>query len=81
MVRDDELYDTSFANGRFYIEKNINFFLKRQDPIGKYGLSIPLFKGSEARSNPMIKFNIIGYEPIDTSEAVDIINKLSNTCF
>lgn len=27
-----------FANGHFYINKNINFFLKRQDPFGYNGL-------------------------------------------
>ena len=32
------------SNGRLYIEKNINFFLRRQDPFGNYGLSKPLFK-------------------------------------
>ena len=26
MIQDDELYDLPFANGRFYIEKNVNFF-------------------------------------------------------
>ena len=40
----DALYDTTFSNGRLYIEKNINFFLRRQDPFGIYGLSSPKFK-------------------------------------
>lgn len=30
--------DYPFANGAFYIEQNINFYLKRQDPYGIYGL-------------------------------------------
>lgn len=41
--RDSELYDIPFSNGRLYIFKNINFFLRRQDPFGKYGLSTPIF--------------------------------------
>ena len=40
----DALYNTTFSNGRLYIEKNINFFLRRQDPFGIYGLSSPRFK-------------------------------------
>ena len=36
------LYDTPFMNGRFYKNANINFFLRRQDPFGDYGLSEPI---------------------------------------
>ena len=39
---DSELYDTPFMNGRFYKSTNINFFLRRQDPFGDYGLSVPI---------------------------------------
>lgn len=83
MMQDDELYDTPFTNGRFYIEKNITFFLKRQDPIGKYGLSSPIYKQYETSelSNPMIKYNIKGYSPIDLSEIMYTINNLTNTCY
>lgn len=34
-----ELYDQPFTNGATYIHKDINFYLKRQDPYGIYGLS------------------------------------------
>jgi hypothetical protein len=33
-----ELTQYPFANGHFYINKEINFFLKRQDPFGYNGL-------------------------------------------
>ena len=33
-----ELTEYPFANGHFYINKEINFFLKRQDPFGYNGL-------------------------------------------
>ena len=33
-----ELTEYPFANGHFYINKDINFFLKRQDPFGDNGL-------------------------------------------
>ena len=81
MMRDDELYDTPFTNGRFYIEKNINLFLKRQDPNGKYGLSVPLFKVYERKvTNPIARFNIKGNTPIDFSNVLYTLNNLNNTC-
>ena len=36
---DSELYDNVFTNGAHYIHQNINFFLRRQDPYGLYGLN------------------------------------------
>lgn len=37
---DSEIYNRPFANGAHYIHKGLNFFLRRQDPDGKYGLNI-----------------------------------------
>lgn len=34
-----ELYNSVFTNGHHYFHKNINFFLRRQDPYGEYGLT------------------------------------------
>lgn len=82
MIQDDELYDIPFTNGRFYLEKNITFFLKRQDPMGKYGLSTPMYKHySQILGNPMLKYHINGYNPIDLSEIMYTINNLTNTCY
>ena len=36
--RDSELFDSIFTNGAIYFYKDINFYLKRQDPYGDYGL-------------------------------------------
>lgn len=81
MIQDDELYDLPFANGRFYIEKNVNFFLKRQDPKSKYGLSQPMFKKFQMNvNNPMLRYNIMGYNPIDFSEIMYTMNNFRN-CF
>ncbi len=33
-----DIYNRTFANGSIYINTNINFFLRRQDPDGIYGL-------------------------------------------
>ena len=38
-MTDSELYDSVFMNGAHYYHKNINFFLRRQDPVCEYGLS------------------------------------------
>lgn len=35
----DELYDSIFTNGAHYRHTNINFYLRRQDPTGEYGLN------------------------------------------
>ena len=72
-----DLYNTSFANGRLYIEKNINFFLRRQDPTGKYGLSIPLYK-NEVYYNPLNRFIIKGNNPIDLSRNTFVIKNYDN---
>ena len=36
---DSDLYDSMFTNGVHYMYKDINFYLRRQDPTGEYGLS------------------------------------------
>jgi hypothetical protein len=82
MTRDDELFETTFSNGRFYLEKNINLFVKRQDPNGKYGLSFPMFKTyQQTKTNPMVKYIIQGREPIDMTDVVDTLNNLTNNCY
>lgn len=37
--RTEEVYNMVFTNGAKYCHKNIEFYLKRQDPEGKYGLN------------------------------------------
>ena len=77
-----ETYNMPFTNGCFYVEKNVNFFLKRQDPNGKYGLSLPLHKKySGGVTNPMTRFTMGGHEPLDFSDIMHLINNLNNTCF
>ena len=77
-----ETYNMPFTNGCFYVEKNLNFFLKRQDPNGKYGLSAPLHKKySGGVTNPMTRFAMGGHEPLDFSDIMYLMNNLNNTCF
>lgn len=81
-TQDTTLFDTTFSNGRFYVENNVTFFLKRQDPNGKYGLSTPMYKVYEQKvSNPLLKFVIKGDKPIDMSDIMYKLNNLTDTCY
>ncbi len=82
MTKNAELFDLPFANGRFYLEKNVNFFVKRQDPDGKYGLSFPMYvKYGQTIGNPLLRFNVNGYTPIDFSNIMFNLNNLTTNCF
>ena len=83
LTGDSDLSETPFSNGRHYIHQNINFFLKRQDPNGEYGLSEPItHEIDKPIPNPMTKYTINGYEPIaiDFGGLLDII-KDTKTCY
>lgn len=53
-----DIYDRTYANGAVYINSNINFFLRRQDPMGVYGLSY-----GDSQYNAASKFIINGILP------------------
>ena len=36
--QNSDIYNRTYANGAIYINTNVNFFLRRQDPYGIYGL-------------------------------------------
>lgn len=72
----DELYNMPYANGRNYIEKNINFFVRRQDENGLFGL---LYSIGDYQ-NPIELFAIPGSE-FDVSQAIDFYNNLNNVCY
>lgn len=40
MAPSSELYDETFTNGAHYFHRNIMFYLKRQDPDGRYGIGL-----------------------------------------
>ena len=53
------LYNMPFANGCHYIHSNVNLFVRRQDPTGKYGLM---------EANRILnRFIISGWDPVDFS--------------
>lgn len=81
LTNTQELFDIPFSNGRLYLENKINFFLRRQDPTGKYGLSIPKYKKTTpVVPNPMSRFVIQGNNPIDLSQLIYFLEN-SNTCY
>lgn len=81
MTTEMELYDTPFANGRFYLERNVNIFLRRQDPYGDFGLSVARHTdGLLHRGNPMEYFNPDGTK-LDLSQVFNFYNKLDYLCY
>ena len=79
MTQDSELYDIPFANGHFYIEKNITFFLRRQDPFGDFGLLWA--KGTDIY-NPMEYFRLESSSGrLDLSSVYNFYNNLNNICY
>ena len=80
--KNNDLSSLPFSNGCIYVQKNFNFFLKRQDPYGEYGLSYPLYKYTQQLiSNPMTRYVIYGSDRIDLSEFDFVDNNDLNTCY
>ena len=69
---DSELYDKPFANGAHYRHVGINFFLKRQDPYGYYGLNQKVWS-STGEVNKLTNFMVSGRmnENIYYNDALD----------
>ena len=81
MTKDMSLFDLPFTNGRFYIERNINFFLRRQDPFGEFGLSYARHTDDERHlNNPMEYFNVDSAY-LDLSQIYNFYNNLDNVCY
>lgn len=82
MAQDYELYDTPFANGRFYIEKNITFFLRRQDPFGDFGLLWSKWTDKPPYTNPMDYYRLeSSSDRLDLSSVFNFYNNLNNICY
>jgi hypothetical protein len=60
------------------MEKNINFFLRRQDPFGNYGLSVPI--GSDVM-NQITTYSLNAKtKKIDTS-IIEMVEKGMDVCY
>lgn len=69
-----ELKDYTFTNGAHYINKKINFFLRRQDPIGKFDLN-NVATGNALLSNLVISGNDVDYDNVEYNN-IDEENRL-----
>lgn len=70
---DSDLYDMPFSNGANYRHTNINFFLRRQDPDGNYGL--------RDYNNEAADYSVQWLKRMDLSEVFFFYNNLSQICF
>ncbi len=77
LTNDSELYDSTFTNGAHYIHKQINFYLKRQDPTGIYGLK-PSVEKWGATATPYSYLEVDGQFK-DISDG-DYFNGEENNC-
>ena len=68
------LYNMPFTNGRLYIHKNVNVFVRRQDPQGDYKLYRP------SQTNPLRRFQIEGGEKLDFDYVQEIIDSMVDAC-
>ena len=68
------LYNMPFTNGRHYIHRNINEFVRRQDPQGDRGLYRP------SPNNPLRRFQIEGDTALDFDQIQYIIDSMVDAC-
>jgi hypothetical protein len=68
------LYNMPFTNGRLYIHKIVNMFVRRQDPHGGYMLFRP------ALNNPLRRYQIEGNPGIDFDYIQYIIDSMVDAC-
>lgn len=68
------LYNMPFTNGRLYIQKNVNVFVRRQDPHGDYKLFRP------SQTNPLRRFQIEGGEKLDFDYIQEITDSMVDAC-
>ena len=71
---DSPIYNMPFTNGRLYIHRNLNVFVRRQDPHDDYKLYRPSIK------NPLRRFNIAGDAKLDFDYIQTIIDSMVNAC-
>lgn len=79
VTNDEELSEMMFTNGANYIHSNVTFFLKRQDPFGKNGLSVQKRDINGKDINPLGKFKRFGYA-LDLSKFIYFGIEAENAC-
>ena len=68
------LYNMPFSNGRLYIHKNLNVFVRRQDPHNDFSLFRP------NANNPLRRFQVEGEMKIDFDYLKQIIDSMVDAC-
>lgn len=71
---DSPLYNMPFTNGRNYIHRNLNVFVRRQDPHNDYKLFRP------AKNNPLRRFQVEGDAKLDFDYIQQIIDSMVDAC-
>lgn len=74
LTSESPIYDMPFTNGRLYIHKNVNMFVRRQDPENGYKLMIPSF------SNPLRRYRVEGSPGIDFDQIKYITDTMIDAC-
>ena len=74
LTSDSPIYNMPFTNGRLYIHKNFNIFVRRQDPHGDYKLFRPSI------NNPLHRFQVEGNPKLDFDYVQEIIDSMVNAC-
>lgn len=84
ITAESELYGMPFANGAHYIYKGINFYLRRQDPDGTYGVNITEDKATALgykNKNKLPKITRSSKTKPELGEALDYIkNSVFDIC-
>ena len=68
------IYNMPFTNGRLYIHKNLDVFVRRQDPYNENALFRP------AVNNPLRRFQIEGNAKIDFDKIQTITDSMVDAC-
>lgn len=78
----DSLFNRPFTNGCHYIHENINFFLKRQDPTGEYGLLSPEDNADNRPGyvSPLKNYRRYGWFNVDLSGLKYFENNINDIC-
>lgn len=68
------LYNMPFTNGRNYIHKNVNVFVRRQDPHNEFNIFRP------SSENPLRRFQVEGGEKLDFDQIQYITDTMIDAC-
>ncbi len=74
LASDSPIYNMPFTNGRLYIHRNLNVFVRRQDPHADYKLFRPSSK------NPLRRYQVEGDAKIDFDYIKQIIDSMVDAC-